>query len=407
MTAPSLTVQQNGLLQVSGDNYNTYAQTCNIVADLRGFIGVSGVQVYMRGYTAIGDGGQGWFYWNASGIAADDAGVTTVVPNGAATGEWTRITDQSALTLYNTVTPQGRLSLVSGVPVQLSDQTAKTSIFYTPYVGSMLPILSGSNFIAGRFSELTLTLNASAHLSGSVYDIFAFLNSGVATLGSGPAWSTTASRGTGAGTTQISQTQGLQVNTNSITLKNGTTTYAGIGIGQAIYLGTFYATANGQTGAAFKPSGAAGGSANIIGLWNAYNRVKTNVLERDSTASWTYATASWRAMDGNTNNSISILDGLAQTPVKAYIQNSVFSSTAGNTTQVGINLNSTSAAPNIKGVVASPTATAANNFLTQYASESFYPSLGFNVYTAMEIGGGATGTLNTNSTYAFIIDTEY
>jgi hypothetical protein len=404
VTAPALAIQQNGLLQVSGDNYNTYAQTCNIVTDLRGFIGVSGVQVYMRGTSAIGDGGQGWFYWNASGVAPDDGGITTIVPNGAATGEWTRLPDTTAITLYNTITPQGRLTLVSGTPVQIADQVNKTAIFYTPYIGSMLPILSGTNFIAGNFSELTLTLNTSAHLSGNLYDIFAFLNAGVRTLGTGPAWSTATSRGTGAGTTQVSALQGLQTNANTITLKNGTNTFAGIGVGQAVLLGTFYATANGQTGAAFKPTAAAGGSNNIIGISNLYNRIKQPAICRDSNTSWTYATANWRQMDNSASNRINVVDCLGISPAKAHLQVSLSPGTAGNSFAIGVNLNSASATPNIFSITIQPTG---SNYIPASSDESFYPSLGFNYYQAMEESDGSTATINPGPTHALIVDVEY
>lgn len=99
MTAPELSQFQNGISQVSGDNLETFNQTCNVVADLRGFTGTTGIMVYLRGYTAVNDGGQGEFYWNASGTGPDDAGVTAVVPNGAATGCWSRsfVTSQQVL----------------------------------------------------------------------------------------------------------------------------------------------------------------------------------------------------------------------------------------------------------------------------------------------------------------------
>jgi hypothetical protein len=92
MTAPALAAYYTGKGQVSDDNLNTFMQTCNIASDLRGFAGTIGIAVYMRGFSAIGDGGQGVFYWNASSTAADDGGVSTVVPSGSTSGAWNRIT---------------------------------------------------------------------------------------------------------------------------------------------------------------------------------------------------------------------------------------------------------------------------------------------------------------------------
>lgn len=91
MTAPALASYVNGIGQVSADNYNTFMQTCDTAAQLRGFAGIPGIEVYMRGFLTIGDGGQGIFYWNANGTAADDGGVTTIVPSSSTAGVWTRL----------------------------------------------------------------------------------------------------------------------------------------------------------------------------------------------------------------------------------------------------------------------------------------------------------------------------
>lgn len=91
MSAPTHKVQINGGPPVTGDELNTYTQYVTNVTDLRGFIGVDTMTVYMLGTTTPGDGGQGSFYWNASGTAPDDNGTTTVVPTGVVQGEWTRL----------------------------------------------------------------------------------------------------------------------------------------------------------------------------------------------------------------------------------------------------------------------------------------------------------------------------
>lgn len=90
MTAPALQVYVNGQGTTSGDNLNTFEQTCDNVTQLRGFTGVSGVEVYVRGFNNANDGGQGVFYWNSAGGQTDN-GTTVIVPNGAATGAWNRL----------------------------------------------------------------------------------------------------------------------------------------------------------------------------------------------------------------------------------------------------------------------------------------------------------------------------
>lgn len=97
MTAPALTSYSNGINQVSGDNLNTFTQWAGTYAQLKAFTpnpAVPGIQVYMQGYSASGDGGQGNFYWNTV-TGTDDGGLTTIVPSGSTAGCWTRIPNSS------------------------------------------------------------------------------------------------------------------------------------------------------------------------------------------------------------------------------------------------------------------------------------------------------------------------
>lgn len=98
MSSPALTTYQNGFNQVSGDQLNTFQQTCDTVADLRNFIGLPGVQVYVRGISSNNDGGQGSFIWNASGGGTDN-GMTNIVPSSASSGAWNRL-DFDALSVW-------------------------------------------------------------------------------------------------------------------------------------------------------------------------------------------------------------------------------------------------------------------------------------------------------------------
>lgn len=91
MSAPENTVYADGGAPVTGDGLNTFVQTVFTVSDLRAFVGVPGMQVIIQGTTAAGDGGQGVFWWNATGTAPDDNGATTVVPSGAGEGIWSRL----------------------------------------------------------------------------------------------------------------------------------------------------------------------------------------------------------------------------------------------------------------------------------------------------------------------------
>lgn len=74
------------------------------------------------------------------------------------------------------VTPGGRLTLETGVPVSTTDQTAKTSIFYTPFVHNVIPLWDGTNWTPTVFTEVTQALGTIT--SGRPYDVFGFLNAG-------------------------------------------------------------------------------------------------------------------------------------------------------------------------------------------------------------------------------------
>lgn len=104
MTVPSLIVNQNGVSQVSADNFNTYIQGGAFVATLRAFVGISGMEVGIIGFTSANDGGQGFFYWNASGTGPDDNGVSNIVPTGVAIGCWTRLGSGTSSTIVNSIT---------------------------------------------------------------------------------------------------------------------------------------------------------------------------------------------------------------------------------------------------------------------------------------------------------------
>ena len=90
MSAPQLTVFVQGQGVVGADELNTLLQGCDTLDQLQQFIGTPGLQVYLRGNSAPGDGGQGFFYWDAAASGPGN-NTTIVTPNGAATGAWVRL----------------------------------------------------------------------------------------------------------------------------------------------------------------------------------------------------------------------------------------------------------------------------------------------------------------------------
>ena len=90
MTAPLLNAAIQGQGTISADNLNTYIQNCTNIAQLRSFIGLPGMCVFIDGLTTQGDGGSGPFYWNTTSIGPDN-GTSVVVPQPGVPGAWVRL----------------------------------------------------------------------------------------------------------------------------------------------------------------------------------------------------------------------------------------------------------------------------------------------------------------------------
>lgn len=245
------------------------------------------------------------------------------------------------------VQPQGRLTLTSATPYMTAGVSTTSSIFYTPYLGNAIPIWNGSTFVQTAFSQLTMTLTAGAHPAGTFYDIFVYLNAGVVSIGTGPAWTNTTTR-----SAAITQTgaAGIWTNTATISLVNNGVTTAGVAANQATYVGSVWAGNNGNTTMQFKPAagstgiGATGIGA-TLGLWNAYNRLKYVAQMKDVTVSWTNASATWtRANGATTSCTCGWIDGLGQSLVLAeYIQS--IGDAAGSDGQIGVTFDSNTNTP--------------------------------------------------------------
>jgi len=221
-------------------------------------------------------------------------------------------------------TPAGRLSLISGVALPVSDVTGATSIYFTPAGGNKVPIYDGSSYVSTAFSELTLELdNASGHSgyhqSGKIFDLFAANDAGTVRLGTGPAWSSATARGAGAGTTELETFEGLAVNKNSITLRFGSSSGDTVSVAarRATYVGSFRATADGQ---------ATDGKAKRL-LFNAYNPVE-RLLFVEGPENHEYSTATQRPINNDASNCVEVLLGLVGAKVKLEACNTVGNSTS-------------------------------------------------------------------------------
>lgn len=316
---------------------------------------------------------------------------------------------QAALTF----TPQGRLTLTSNTPVMTGDVVGATTVYYTPYVGNAMasPYLGGGDPIIEyqTVPQLALTLNSSFESTGSVHDIFVIYGGGSPTtwyICAGPAWASTTSRGTGSGSTQLMQLDGIWVNANNINYCYNGTSNTTFVAEYGVYVGSVYMTADGETSMQFKPTAVAGGAAPVLGLWNAYNRVRTVSESQDGNASWTYNSTTFRPADGatgNLNNRISYIDGLGQSRVEAEYHCFIVTQ-SGETAVAALGLDTTTTPSGVQGTMGYGPSSGIE------VGKDHFLSMGFHYVQALEaLGDGtasATYAANGGSLQALFVSLE-
>ena len=92
----------------------------------------------------------------------------------------TRTNNHSNIHKTMSSTCEGRLTLESGVAVSTTNQTAKTTVYFTPYIGTNISLYDGSDWDIFTFGELSLSI--SGYTADTNYDIFVYDNSGTLTL---------------------------------------------------------------------------------------------------------------------------------------------------------------------------------------------------------------------------------
>lgn len=277
--------------------------------------------------------------------------------------------------------PQGRLTLATGVPVMMSTQSAKTTLYYTPYVGNQIPIYDGANMVPTAFAELMATTpdttySPAAIGASKVNDWFIWNDAGTIRLSHGPDWTNDTTRSTG---TSMARINGIWLNSSNIT--NGPAAYRGT------YVGTTRSDASSQLN--WILGGASpGGTAAVLGVWNAYNRVQVTASVSDNTSTWTYSSATIRMMNNSAGNRISYVCGLAEDSQAVSACWTLRLPAANNPYfDLGWGLDTTTARtsrlyePGTLG-----TGPASNNIIA--ANEGIAPSLGFHFIQEVEAGDG-------------------
>jgi hypothetical protein len=294
--------------------------------------------------------------------------------------------------------PQGRLTLTTGVPVLATGVTAGTAVYYTPYVGNIVPVYDGAQFNAQTFSsDLQLTLNSN-HVANSIYDVFISWDGTELQIATGVAWNTVTAgagaRGTGAGTTELARVNGIWVNKYDISSRNGATTGT-ILANKGTYVGSVYM--DGSAGQI--TCHVAWGQSRKWGVWNAFNRQPIELQVGDATATWTYAVATIRASNNTSNNSLTVFSGLPEEEVflsfmQAVQMTDFTTSSAIKTVSIGIGRNDTTTYAGTTGIIGFGSASNGNSRMISEAKYTLVPTIGIDTFTACE-AGNATASFTT------------
>lgn len=280
--------------------------------------------------------------------------------------------------LINVPQPGGRLTLVTVTPVMSTTQSAKTTIYYTPYVGNQVPIYDGTNMTPTVFTELSQTTTDTTKSPAAVgvqlvYDLFVWNDSGTLRCTRGPAWSSDTSRGY-----TLTMVNGILLNTSSIT--NGPAASRGT------YVGTVRSNGSSQIDYIFGSAGQRG----FFGVWNTYNRRLTKTSCGENTASWTYSSTTWRTPNGGAAGLNVFVSGLAEDCVSGTYQTyPQLAAVAGASCSIALALDSQTAPDKIMQIT-NPAAAASQ--LSMHLSNTYAPQVGVHYIAALEKGDGTNTT---------------
>ena len=204
----------------------------------------------------------------------------------------------------------GRLTLESGVAISITDQTAKTTIYFTPFKGNKISLYDGSAWAIQSFTERSLALGTLT--TDTNYDVFIYSNAGTLTLELSAAWASATAR------------------TDSLVLQDGI--YVKSGATTRRYLGTFRTTSATTTEDSI---------AKRL-LWNSQNRVN-RALYKSLTTTHNY-TGFARQWNADPTAQVAIVTGFAEDLIPVSISGFGNTLLAGVFQIVGIGLDTTTTA---------------------------------------------------------------
>lgn len=256
--------------------------------------------------------------------------------------------------------PSGRLTLTSTLPVTTADVTGASVVYYTPYTGYTIVIFTAGAWTQYQFTELSVAVPASI-TAVLPYDVFINDTGGGVLALSTVGWASTTARATA-----ITRQDGRYV-------KGGANTF--------LYLGTFCTTASAVTE----------DSHSNRYVWNMYNRRPRSMYVNETTSSWTYNVAAWRAANANNANRVNFVIGSPEDSVTARVNGMTNAAGTSGTAANGIGLDSTTTnAAQILGGVAS-----LGQFSTMNAFYTGAPAVGQHFLQWVEFSSAAATLVTT------------
>lgn len=174
----------------------------------------------------------------------------------------------------------GRLTLSSGTPITITDITAATTLYFTPFRGNQIGTYNGFTWSVHPFAEQSLSL--SGFTANSNYDVF--IVDGTLAL-EAVIWTNDTTRAT------------------ALVLQDGI--YVKSGAATRRYLGTIRIVATGQCE----------DSALRRFVYNYYNLTNRLLSVVETTGNWNYSSSTIRPANGNSANIIEIVNGIPEGPI--------------------------------------------------------------------------------------------
>ena len=251
------------------------------------------------------------------------------------------------------VTPGGRLTLSSAVPVMTADSTTSTTLYYLPYTSDIVPIYNGATWDQWQFTSLSLALDATAHPAGSVFDIAAINDAGTRRLVALPAYSALNAR-----SAAVSRCNGLLVNSATVTCSYGSSTVS-VPANRATILGTVRMTSNGSI--TYAPVSDAASAPCRLSVCNLYNSVAVTARLILSTSSYTVTGSlqAWNAPSTGSNACIETVNcdqGAIGVRIPVQLTTTVSMGAAGNIFRIAVGWDSKTSRVSNYAVLIAPVA---------------------------------------------------